>query len=55
MTRTPHRSPWTATALLLATLLLSACGATTTNPETDPTLTPAGTFDESTFDASTWR
>jgi len=42
-----------ATALLVATLLIAACGSTSRTPDLDPT-TP-GSFDSAYFDASTWR
>jgi hypothetical protein len=57
MTRRPRRGPWAATALLLATLVLSACGAATVEPEANPATDEAApaTFGDATFDASTWR
>jgi ABC-type glycerol-3-phosphate transport system substrate-binding protein len=44
-----------AVALLAAVLLLAACGATATDPESDPEIAGAATFGDATFDASTWR
>ena len=42
-------------ALVAATLLLAACGATAEDPQNDPAATTPATFGEATFDASTWR
>jgi hypothetical protein len=39
---------------LTAAVLLAGCGATAEDPQNDPTTAPAS-FDEATFDASTWR
>lgn len=54
---TPKRPGRTlaAIALLVGALLLAACGATAEAPQNDPTPTAPATFDDSTFDASTWR
>ena len=50
-----RRRSLAAAALLAAVLLVTACGATATDPESEPEIANAGTFGESTFDASTWR
>ncbi|CAN5639095.1 hypothetical protein BH23DEI1_BH23DEI1_11560 [soil metagenome] len=57
MTRPARRGVLATTTLLLATVLLAACGAATTAPKADPARNPntPATFDGATFDSSTWR